>query len=309
MDISILFSTYKRAKTLDRTLESFCALNTVGLTWEIIVVDNAGEEQTKKIIDRYSNKLPVSYFVETKPGKNAALNFIVPKAKGELIVFTDDDIIADPDWLLEVCKGAERWQDHAVFGGRILPYFSEGDPIISMDHPYFNGVYVCADWEIEEGPYKPKQVWGANLIIRSSIFSQGFRFNETIGPDGSDYVMGSETELTVRLHQSGYVPVYLPKAVVYHQIRKEQLGIEWLKGRFYRMGKTTAYNNSQLTCKYLWGVPRFAYRKIIKRFIMMINPLLSRTNRIDYTLKFQMSLGYFQQFRKAHKAKKYFQTK
>ena len=108
MDISVILATYKRPEILSKTLQSFCALETEGLEWEVLVVDNAGDLDTRTTVYRYQHHLPLKYFIELAPGKNNALNHAVKKARGDLFVFTDDDIIADPRWLMEVWEGSKQ---------------------------------------------------------------------------------------------------------------------------------------------------------------------------------------------------------
>ena len=100
MDISVILATYKRSEILAKTLQSFCSLETDGLEWEVLVVDNAGDLDTRKTVHRYQQHLPLKYLVEITAGKNNALNHAVKKARGSLFVFTDDDVIAAPSWLI-----------------------------------------------------------------------------------------------------------------------------------------------------------------------------------------------------------------
>ncbi len=120
MDISIILATYKRPNILQRTLESFSKLECDVMQWELWVVDNAGDPPTEVVVKYWADKLPINYLVEPEPGKNHALNRALPEVCGQLIVLTDDDIIAMPDWLVQLWQGAQRWPDHMAFGGRIF---------------------------------------------------------------------------------------------------------------------------------------------------------------------------------------------
>ena len=189
------------------------------------MVDNAGGERTRKTVTKFSNKLPIKYLVEMKPGKNNALNTALPQAEGEIFVFTDDDIVADPNWLIEIREGMKRWSEYHVFDGRILPKWPNGKGIL-FEHPFLKGAYTIADWDIPEGFYSARRVWGPNMAIRASIFRNGWRYDPNIGPGGSqNYIMGSETELVNRLEEAGYRAVYLPRSFVFHQIRPEQMNM------------------------------------------------------------------------------------
>ena len=302
MDISVIFSTYRRLDTLTRTMESLCQLNDNGLHWEVIVVDNAGDAATQQLIKNYSSKLPLTCIVETKPGKNNALNSAIEIASGELFVFTDDDIIADQNWLQEMWKGTQRWPDYMVFGGKILPKFPAGKVPIDQLHPFFNGAYVVANWDIPEGEYDSFLVWGPNMAIRSAVFMQGYRFNTDIGPSGTNYIMGSETELTFRLKYAGMGSIYLPNSFVYHQIRLEQLQVNWLYGRAFRYGRSQAHAN-ELPAQVvrIFNAPRFLIRKLFTLVFKRIIYCFSTNKKYDYGIQYWMLRGNIHQYRKGAK--------
>ena len=263
VDISVILATYKRSEILDKTLQSFCSLETDGLEWEVLVVDNAGDLDTRKTVHRYQQHLPLKYLVEITAGKNNALNHAVKKARGDLFVITDDDILATPSWLIEMWQGAQRWPEYSMFGGRILPKFPEGKIPISVDDNFIKSAYVIADWDIKEGPYEARYIWGPNMAVRAEIFHSGWSFNPDIGPNGKNYVMGSETEFNKRLEKAGFKSVYLPNSLVYHQIRPEQLTVNWLYGRAFREGRRQAYQQRLHEVRMLFGVPKHLFRPLI----------------------------------------------
>ena len=116
-NISIIVATFRRPVLLEQTLKSFLALDTAGLNWEVLIVDNADDPETKKAALNYSERIPLRYFAELKRGKNNALNRALPEAQGELFVFTDDDVVVEKDWLVEIWNGVKRWPGNHVFGG------------------------------------------------------------------------------------------------------------------------------------------------------------------------------------------------
>ncbi|MFH1932385.1 MAG: glycosyltransferase family 2 protein [Pseudomonadota bacterium] len=264
MDISVILATYKRPQILSKTLESFCALETDGLEWEVIVVDNAGDPDSQKTVEGFQRRLPLRFFVEKTPGKNNALNHGIKKARGELFVFTDDDILADPGWLIETWEGMGRWPEFSMFGGKVLPKFPAGKIPLSVEDKFFKDAYVIADWDIIEGPYQAKDIWGPNMGIRAEVFHLGWSFNPNIGPKGKNYLMGSETEFTTRLEKAGFKSVYLPNSLVYHQIRPEQLKVKWLYGRAFKDGRRLAYEERLHEVRMLFGVPEHLFRQLIK---------------------------------------------
>ena len=280
MDISVIFSTYKRANLLEETLNSFLSLQTENLRWEIILVDNAGDRETEIVAKKFTEKLPLHFLTVTKRGKNNALNRAITEGQGKLFVFTDDDVVVAPNWLMEMWEGANRWPDKHVFGGKILPKFPDGQNP-PVDHPFLSGAYAIADYDIPEGIYPAHRVWGPNMAIRGVLFKEGWKFNEAIGPDGSTtYVPGSEIDLTNRLEKAGNPSIYLPKSLVRHHIRSEQLDIKWLYGRAFRFGQQYSNEEDKSNIPFMFGIPRHLIRKIVKAYILV---LLSFFNKDEKT--------------------------
>jgi glycosyltransferase involved in cell wall biosynthesis len=265
MDVTVMLTTYKRPQILKETLESFMRLNTGDIMWEIIVIDNACDPETESMIMPYWDALPMRFYKESRAGKNIALNRFLKEAHGKLIIFTDDDVIVDPHWLKEIWEGSQRWKDAFVFGGRIEPLWPDGKmPYHYLEKHFKDAAFSIACWDIEEGLYDAGKVWGPNMAIRREIFEKGYRFNEKVGPQaGSDYIMGSETELTKKLEKDGYRSMYLPKAIVKHQIRREQLTPKWIFGRAFRYGRSYADPETAKSVSNLFGAPRFLLRQAV----------------------------------------------
>ncbi len=298
LNISVIVATYRRPDILFLTLESLCHLQTHGLKWEIIVVDNADDQKTRNVVSHFQDRLPVHYLVEVRRGKNNALNKAVETARGDLFVFTDDDITADPRWLMEVWEGSQRWPDIAIFGGKIVALFPPGKIPISRGHPFFSGAYAVLDRGIDEGRSNPKEFWGPNLAIRSHVFHEGWRYNPDIGPNGDNYIMGSETELLKRLHQAGMSAVFLPNSLVYHRIRPEQLEVAWLYRRAFKFGRFQAVSWGKPDVPYLFGAPRFLYRRLVMLYLQRIRHCLDTEKRIDLGITHWMLRGNLYQYRK-----------
>jgi len=237
VDVSVLIPTHRRPALLERTLRGLRALRPPLFDYEILVIDNAGDRETQRVLDAAGSPLPIRRLTEMRPSKNRALLRGLEDAAGDLLVFTDDDVVADPDWLAQITEGARRWPDHAVFGGRVLPLWPPGGTP-PFRHAFFDHAYAIADWAQPEGPYPASRVFGPNMAIRASVFRAGWSFDPAIGPNGTDnYIPGSETDLTMRLERAGFPAVYLPGALVRHQIRPEQLELQWLFKRAFRKGR------------------------------------------------------------------------
>ena len=123
VDIGVVIATRDRAPSLERTLDHLGRQVLPGISWEIIVIDNNSSDNTSLVLQRASNYLPLLHFHEEIPGKNRALNKALEFAGGELIVFTDDDVIPDGEWLASLVAATCRWPNDSIFGGRLIPRF------------------------------------------------------------------------------------------------------------------------------------------------------------------------------------------
>jgi len=75
------------------------------------------------------------------------------------------------------------------------------------------------------------------MALRTCIFRSGTRFDPSIGPRGTSYPMGSESELLQRLARQGHAAWHVPSAIVEHFIRAEQVTKEWVLRRAIRYGR------------------------------------------------------------------------
>jgi len=306
MDISVMLSTFRRSKVLEITLESFCIMQTGSLRWEILLVDNADDHETYQACQKFQGRLPLKYMIERRQGKNSGLNKAIQGAQGELFIFTDDDVIVQPDWLMEIWRGTRRWPKDGLFGGRIVPQWPEGrPPFEDIKKDFFCSSYSIADWDSPEGPYDAGKVWGPNVAIRKHIFNQGYRFNPHVGPSGQNYIMGSETELTRRLQKDGFRAIYLPKAVVRHYIRPEQMTERWLYGRAFRYGRQEAMNEPPNGYPIFLGAPRYLYRIILRLLLKKFKTALqgNRQEKVTNSVEYWIRRGQLYQYRLMHHEK------
>jgi glycosyltransferase involved in cell wall biosynthesis len=92
-------ATHNGADTLPVVLEAYTTLQSPEGDWKLVIVDNGSTDSTNEIIHAFTKRLPLTYAFEPRRGKNRALNTRLASGSGDLIVFTDDDTIPQPDWL------------------------------------------------------------------------------------------------------------------------------------------------------------------------------------------------------------------
>jgi glycosyltransferase involved in cell wall biosynthesis len=222
--------------TLPDVLKKYCQLESPKGGWRLVIVDNGSKDSTREIIASFRPHLPLTYLYEPRQGKNVALNTALPTVSGDLVVFTDDDILPQSNWLKLLRSAADSNPSFAIFGGSILPKWdSPPEEWLTAWVPLSPTFGVLNS--LNDGPIKPNFVFGGNMAIRASIFERGYRFNEAIGPKGLNYAMGSEIELLMRLAQEGFQSWHCKSAIVYHIIQSFQMREEWILARAVRYGR------------------------------------------------------------------------
>ena len=299
-EISVLIASYRRPALLRQTLESLCAIQLERQRWEVIVVDNADDNATRALCDSYLGQLPLRYCCETKPGKNAALNTGITLANGSLLVFSDDDIVADPRWLSALEEAASRWPTHQVFGGSVIPRWPKSPPRYLAESRYLSMCFTLLKRSDGAGPKDDFIPFGPNMAVRKAVFSEGERFDETVGPRQGSYIMGSETDFLRRAITRFGQAVYVPEAKVEHQVREEQLRLRWLWGRGVRYGRQLAFQDAANGSKQSpEGFPRWILRDAISQLGRLVPLLVSgkQSHAFDTWMELAVLRGYWLQHR------------
>src|SRR3990167_5510795 len=105
--ISVVVPTYNRCESLIKALQSIADQTGIDKAdYEIIVVDNNSTDKTKEIVEGFKRAFPgnLIYLFEQRKGKTFALNKGIESTRGEIIAMTDDDCVADRNWLANIWK-------------------------------------------------------------------------------------------------------------------------------------------------------------------------------------------------------------
>jgi glycosyltransferase involved in cell wall biosynthesis len=198
MDISIVICTFNRSCLLDKTLDQLRSLDTTAcVNWKLLVVNNNCSDDTDGVIRRHCGKLPVRRLWEPRTGKSYAANLAVREAKGDLLLWTDDDVLVDPGWLRAYAEAADAHPDAGFFGGPITPWFeSEPPQWITRNLPTIDSCFAIREVIGEfytpiTADYRP---YGANMAIRRDCFNK-YSFDTRLGLQADTEIRGEETAL------------------------------------------------------------------------------------------------------------------
>lgn len=242
LDISVLIPTHNRADPLGETLEAMCALERDGVEVEFVVIDNNSSDHTKQVAESFSDRLPVRYLSEPRPGKNCALNKAIDcGGLGDILVFTDDDVTPRPDWLKQILACWRRNPEIAIGGGKTLIAWPGGKepkwfPFARGECRGFSQDLGDKEMLFPEGGYP----YGTNFWMARRFFDEGLRCDESIGPSPIKRATGSESSLLLPLTRKGHKIIYCPDSVILHRLQPRLASAKGIQRRAYTLGRGRA---------------------------------------------------------------------
>jgi len=242
--ISVIIPAYNRAKVIGITVNSLINQTLPKDKYEIIVVDNNSTDNTKqeieKIIQANKNGAEVRYFLEKNQGVHFARNRGAKEAKNDILYFTDDDMLAEPDALQELLKVFSIDPGVGVVGGVILLKFETEPPKWIKEHcsnsilgfrPKDNIDLIISSKDI--GVFSGHQAVRKEVLFKAGGFNPENTKGEWIG-DG-------ETGLNKKIMELNYKFAFTAKSVTYHLIPKERLNQKAINKRLANQGSAESY--------------------------------------------------------------------
>ena len=226
-----------------------------------------------------------------------ALNRCIAEAKGEYILFTDDDALVEPNWMTEMLAKFRESKADLVFG-RVLPWW-ETKP------PQWYGEILAANFALLDYGVEPfvadsmkRQPFGVNYAFRKSAFDEIGLFKTDLGPRGGQGFGGEDDEIFRRMLLKHKSVVYHPNAIVHHYVPKLRCDKSYHRMRSWR-GSTDHLNllrdeaASYPHLPRLFGIPRYFFRMNLPYVAKYATAVLTR-NRSEaffYELKLIRFLG------------------
>ncbi len=250
--VSIVVATRDRPESLKVCLNSLLALHYPGI--EIVVVDSAPRSDRTLEILRLLDSAAISihYLRCDQPGLANAHNLGLMHVVMPLVVFTDDDVVVDPDWLLHLTAGFIAAEDVGCVTGLIVPAELEtrvqlwGEQLGRFGKGFARQVF---DLELSQMaqrlyPYSAGLFGtGANMAFRTDLLQEIGGFDSALGV-GTIARGGDDLSAFFQVINSGQRLVYEPAAIVFHRYSQDYASLR--KRAFgYGVG-LTAYLTSVL---------------------------------------------------------------
>lgn len=263
MLVTVAICTRNRARALERTLRSLTALELPpSLDWEVLVVDNGSSDDTAKFLQKYAGPLPLRVLFESQIGLSRARNRAIAEARGEYIVWIDDDVIVDTGWLRAYQEAFRAWPEAAFFGGPITPEL-EGTPPhwLNAALPHVDNAYAARD--LGNAPValtRETLPFGANFVVRAGE-QRRHSFDPALGRRDRALFAGEEWAVLQALLAEGATGRWVPGARLRHVIPAERQSVRYLRGYYFGNGMSLARTRSAAGEKMLLGRPRWVWRE------------------------------------------------
>jgi len=241
MEISITICTRKRPDSLERTLYSIVqSANTCNRAdFEVLVVDNGGTLDILSMQENFCKHIPLRVIREDRLGLSIARNTGVSNARGNWIVWTDDDVTVDPAWLPSYFSAIRRFPDSCVMGGPIIPSLDGRAPdwLIRELHHVRTAFASRYPEDVKELFQKGDSIpWGANFaILREAALR--FPFDPRLGRHPNWPTRGGEESAVIHeILSAGGSGRWLRNAKVIHHIDPSRQTRKYLRSYYFDLG-------------------------------------------------------------------------
>ena len=234
MKLSIVICAYNRDKYIRQVIQKIEEQTCDKKLFELVIVNNNSSDNTDAICREFEQNrgdLQYQYVIEKKPGLSNARNCGIVTAKGDSIVFIDDDALAEPEFAANIIKHFDNNPDVDAMGGKILPLFPDNKEPEWLS-PYLYGLVAKIDHGDKVKVYTNKYPAGCNMAFRKHIFDEIGMFNpDIIWRNDDKYIF-------LQIKKFNKKVLYVPDAVVHHIIDAFRLEEKFLDKIIFSIGSS-----------------------------------------------------------------------
>jgi glycosyltransferase involved in cell wall biosynthesis len=266
-EVSVVLSTYNRARVLPRALASLAEQDLDHHRYEVIVVNNNSTDETARIAEAFCQTATnVRYLFEPKQGLSHARNAGIGAAAAPIVAFTDDDVRAAPDWVSTIARLFAEHPEVECVGGKVLPNWPGPWPEwLTREHWAPLALVDYGESEFHITTDRRLCLIGANSAYRRATFDRIGLYSPHVQAVGRE-VATEDHEMLLRLWRAGGQALYSPYLVITADIEADRMGRRYHRrwhrrhGRFLAIMRDEELERTALG-RFL-GVPAHVYRRI-----------------------------------------------
>jgi glycosyltransferase involved in cell wall biosynthesis len=206
--VSVVIPTKNRSMLLAQTIEHIERQTFPRADYEVVVVDNDSADDTRSVLEQKIKAYPnIRLGFQEKPGAAATRNAGLRIAKGELVLFIDDDVQAEPSLIEAHLKYQERHAGASVIGAVSIPWGDTTDPF----RRYLRDHRILNPYTPSKGPIDFSYYHTCNVSTPTDVLLKVGGFNEAFNIYGME-----DIELGYRLQRSGSQMIFASEARAVH---------------------------------------------------------------------------------------------
>ncbi len=240
MKYSIIIPVYNRSDEVDELLESLCRQTVTD--FEVLIVEDGSQRDCKAVVDKYTDRLDVKYFMKPNSGPGQSRNYGAERANGEWLIILDSDVVLPEGYLAAVDKRIKSEEvriksydypaaDHSrpesnhsssllTLNSNVIAAFGGPD----ASHPSFTPVQKAISYSMTSffttGGIRGGKAKLDKFYPRS--FNMGIRRDVYLALVGfSKMRFGEDIDFSYRIVEAGYKPQLFPDAWVWHKRRTD----------------------------------------------------------------------------------------
>jgi glycosyltransferase involved in cell wall biosynthesis len=242
--VSVIIPTFNRSTTLQTTVDSLLAQSYSPDLMEIIIVDNGSTDDTSEVIETMASSAPnVRGIIETRRGAHFARNTGALAARGRILYFTDDDMIADPALLERIVTAFATESNVGSATGRILPRWETEPPRWVLEHCRNELLSLNDLGEATIISNTDPGVFSCHQAVLREAFMRAGGFNPDTNAE--KFTGDNETGLNIKIRKLGYRFAYVGGSVTHHIIPAARMTQRYLNSRFADQGFCDSYTAYQ----------------------------------------------------------------
>ncbi len=232
--LSIIIPSYRRRDTLVRVLDAYGRQRPADIDFEVLVVDDGSDDGTAEMLAaRRSDRFVLRFARQENAGPAKARNRALAMARGDIVLFTGDDIEPTPDLLAQHLEGHRLLADvHAAVLG-LTCWHPQAETTATMRHIDGPGAQQFSYHFFKDGTeYDFRHLYTSNVSLYRELLDREPEAFSTDFPAAAF----EDAELGFRLARHGLRIVYRASAVAYHHHHYEAPGFFARQRRCGAMG-------------------------------------------------------------------------
>jgi glycosyltransferase involved in cell wall biosynthesis len=238
MRASVVICTYGRPAQLEETVERVATQELEAGEYEILIVYTEGDSATEAVVqglDGAELGSPLRTYAEKEGSLSNARNVGLDRARGEYVLYLDDDAVPEPGWIARLCDTFDAVEPTpSCVGGRVDPVFETDTPKWLPERP--PGLPICDLGDQAKWVDFPREfIIGANMAFVADQLSAAGGFADELGRKEGNLLGGEDLAAQHGAARRSGV-YYQPAARVRHHIGSERLTLRFFLRRFYMQG-------------------------------------------------------------------------